>query len=480
MKRNYLKLIAVAALALGSVAANAQNFLTTYFMESNHLRHQNNPALLDTAYMTVPLFGNLGAGALGNVGADAFAYDVTSNGRRFTTSFMHSSVSTEEFLSKLEDLNKMNMFLNWGIVSNANYRWGGVNIFEMRLKHDTKLTAPRELFAFMKEPDAKNEYDIRDLALRSNTYLEFGFGHSHAIGDRVKIGAKGKLLVGLAYIDFGIDKFHVKHHGLGEGTLAKGGLVSVNGHVQIGTVLGGGFGSDDDEYDYDDKEDDSVDFSDFDVDSFGAENLSLGFGLDLGATVKVIDGLEASISLIDLGFVKYKAMANAYAKGEVEFEGFENSGDIANDPESSLGDQLDAILDDLGNAFELKKDGSVDQSFSLPTAMNIGLNYKMPFYDKLSAGVLYNHRFDKLAPYNQTMVIFDVYPCRWVEVALNTAFTSTGVSAGFACGVNLGSFSIAFGTDRLHTAGYNEDVMIPNDNFNTDFNFSLSFKKKKK
>lgn len=73
MKINFRHIPAALLLATATLPAAAQEFRSSYFMQTSNFRHQMNPALLDSSYVAVFL-GNLNVGTTGNIGLKNFVY----------------------------------------------------------------------------------------------------------------------------------------------------------------------------------------------------------------------------------------------------------------------------------------------------------------------------------------------------------------------------------------------------------------------
>lgn len=72
------KILSLALAAMTVMPAAAQELRTTYFMQTSNYRHEMNPALLDSAYIGVPLvLGNLNLGLTGNMGLEKYVYIFT-------------------------------------------------------------------------------------------------------------------------------------------------------------------------------------------------------------------------------------------------------------------------------------------------------------------------------------------------------------------------------------------------------------------
>ena len=87
-----------------------------------------------------------------------------------------------------------------------------MNVIEMNLRSNVGMVLPKSLFEFMKTTGAKEDYSISDLGVRTENYVELGLGRSHKIGDKLTVGAKAKLLFGLAYGDLNVNNLNLHIH----------------------------------------------------------------------------------------------------------------------------------------------------------------------------------------------------------------------------------------------------------------------------
>ena len=60
------------------------------------------------------------------------------------------------------------------------------------------------IIEFAKTAGAKQNYHLEDIGMRTTNYAELAFGHARNINDKLRIGAKMKVLVGAAYADFSV------------------------------------------------------------------------------------------------------------------------------------------------------------------------------------------------------------------------------------------------------------------------------------
>ena len=112
---------------------------------------------------------------------------------------------------------------------------------------------------------------------------------------------------------------------------------------------------------------------------------NMGFGIDLGATYKMLDDkLLLSASIIDLGYIKWKN--NAYLlehNGEIAFNGIDFSSEItgSDNAKDPIEEWTDSIIDDM-------KMVALNQKYStmLPTKIYLGGTYQLHKY--LNVGFL--------------------------------------------------------------------------------------------
>ena len=179
-------------------AAVAQQPLRSgYFLDGFYYRHQLNPAFAaERNYISIPVLGNINVEAQGNIGVSTFLYPY--QGDRLTT-FLNESVGADEFIGKLKDRNRFNVNLNLSVLSFGFHKWGGFNTFDINLKSSTGFSLPSQLFEFMKlgMQGESTEYRMDNINIHTNNYAEVALGHSRQINERLRVGGKFKLLVGL-------------------------------------------------------------------------------------------------------------------------------------------------------------------------------------------------------------------------------------------------------------------------------------------
>ena len=461
--KSFKKYIAVLLAAAGMAAPmHAQEFRSSYFMKTSNMRHQMNPALLDTPYISF-LLGGINVGARGNVGAANFIYPYHKNGYDYTT-FMNPDVTTSEFLGDLPSTSRVNMNVNMNIVSVGFRAFHGVNVVELNLRSKTNLRMPYEFFEFAKLAGDKEHYRLKDLGFNTQNYLELALGHSHKITDKLTVGAKVKFLLGAAYADMQTKQMDL--------TLT-GDLWRVQGDVRMKASLM------DTELKH--KTEQKNGYYRIDgLDDFKLGAPSFGMAFDMGAQYEVMEGLTVSAALTDLGFISWRNTHNTSSQGDYTFDGFDNiyitGGDEDKKEQNGLDNQFERMGDELEEMFSLYDEGKSKHGQALAATMNIGAEYAMPFYKKLSIGMLYTSRFAGMFSWHQAMLSAMVHPVKWFEATVNTSMSSTGWAWGSAISFKAPRFNFFLGTDAFMGKVSKQFIPLHSMNANVVMGFTFPMK----
>lgn len=456
-----IKSLAITALLLAtSVVAAAQTTRTGYFLKGNAYRYRLNPALMnDQHYLAFPLLGEIDVRTTGKLGLSDFIYD-TPDGTGLVT-FMHPTINAEDFLAGISENNALSLDFDMTLLSTGFFAFGGYNTLDIGLHSHSALNVPYDMFRFMKTLGG-GTYSIGNMSLATRNYIDVAIGHSHKIGDDLTIGARFKVLLGAAYANMLIEKMDVELSGERWMIDAKGSLSA---------TYGGSFTYDENGM----------------LEGFG-ENIvpglnGLGMGIDLGVTYDLSNvlakGLIVSASVTDLGYMKWKNVSKAgLATEPYVFDGFENIGTSEGQGES-VEDQMDAIGQDLQDMFLLADQGVADESEELSSTLHIGVEYKMPFYDKLSVGLLYSNRFDEIHPYHQLSLMANLSPVNWLSIAVSGTTSSFGMGYGAMLNLHCTGFNIFVATDCFLTRYNKQYIPLDNMNANVSVGFNIPFGRKR-
>lgn len=461
---NIKRALTVVLLLVAVFSVSAQALRTGYFLDGNLFRHRLNPALCGTrGYVSLPVLGGINVNTMGNFGMSSFLYESPYNSNKLVT-FMHSSVSADEFLGNLESDNLINMNLDFTLLSIGFKAFGGYNTIDLTLRSHTGLSLPYDMFRFMKVM-SDTKYSFGDIYMRTRNFADLSFGHSHKINESLTIGARAKFLFGLAYADAKFDRMDLSMSSdrweiaaKGEANIAIGGEFTLSEEKTLTgkTVIDG-----------------------YDNISVGLQGF--GMGLDLGATYDFSElfapGLVVSASLTDLGFIKWNKAARAEIAPEDSylFEGFSQMGIHSDSKNESIEDQLETTGDELEDFFALEDKGEGSVSSGIGAKLNLGVEYRMPFYDKLSAGFLYTHCFDDIFSYNQTSLMIAISPLKVLDFAVSGTLSDYGTGFGAMANLHCPGFSFFIGTDCFLGKVGKQYIPLENMNASVSFGVNIAF-----
>lgn len=475
--KNIRKYILAAVLTATAGTMMAQDLNSAYFTQDFKYRHDMNPAYgNDQGYAAIPVLGNLNVKLQGSFGVGDVLFKNPDygikKGAKKTTTFLHPDISYDEAMKGFDkDGNSLIFDMDIPIASVGFKALGGYNTVELKERTHFALSVPYSFFDFAKSMSNK-DYSFDDLGARGWSYAEIGLGHSRQIFDNLRVGAKLKFLFGLAYADLSMEGVHAKldnsNQWLIEGK-AKG-EISMKGAKFKKEVK-----------DYKSKTGTYDNITDLDIDGAGIGGF--GLGMDLGAiytfkdcSVEWLEGMKVSASLTDLGFISWSNTMLAESSGDpFVFNGFQMKYE-----DGSFKNGGDDIKDDLTDFANLEDKGDIGgKTTALAATMRLGVEYPMPFYDKLSAGLLYTHRFDGLYKWSEGRLSANVSPLTWLNGGINLAVTSYCTTMGWVLNIHPTGFNFFVGMD--HMVGKTGASSIPLDSnvsFNLGMNIAFGSKKK--
>lgn len=184
-------------LAAGS-SAMAQNLNSAYFTDQFASRNTMNPAFgNDQNFVSIPGLGNVNISLQGNFGYE----DVVMKNPRFgidsnkkMTTFMNPYISDAKALDGFSTgNNRVVGDVSVALLAAGFKAFGGYNTVELNSKSSLGMVLPYELFEFARNT-GNNNYNIGDISAHAQSYVELAFGHSRNIDEKLRVGAKFKLL----------------------------------------------------------------------------------------------------------------------------------------------------------------------------------------------------------------------------------------------------------------------------------------------
>lgn len=447
--------IVAIALAFCSAASAQHNLRTGYFLDGYAYKHKLNPAFgSDRGYFAIPIAGYLTAGVETNFSLSTLLYP-TGNGT-FTT-FLNPSVSAEEFLSKIQNNNPLNVNTDISILSLGFNAGKSFNTIDVSIKADARANVPGALFSWAKQYGS--HIDMSDLGINADVRLELSYGYSRTILGKIRIGAKVKLLAGLAKAKYSMNKLTLDLNENKWSAEAEGnGYFSAPG-IQLTTENGVINGVD-------------IPTPDYEEILKAAENhKNYGAAIDLGFSMDILKYLTVSASITDLGFINWTGTSLGSEYGNVEFTGLDNIGAEEVDIETQftqLGEELLEIVSPRVKSYNEKL------MEMLSMTAHVGLEFRMPFWQRLSAGVLGTYRFDGPYSWWETRGSVNLALLRWFSLSGNYAYSTYGESYGAAINFHPNGINLFVGIDSYKPALNMTRQYIPIDSFNTNLAVGLN------
>ena len=463
-----------------TLSANAQFLRTSYFMEGTHYRQQLNPALTPTkGYFNLPVIGAVNA----TVGSTSLGYqdiiDIIDDGDDFYKS--------TDFMNRLKDKNKLNVNFSTEILSAGWYKGKNFWSFNIGLRTDIGANLTKNMFTFLNEMETVEEnwrnsnYDISGQQLNINAYTEIGLGLSRQINSRLTVGARVKALLGIGNMELKLNRVAMSANLPSDQQInqwssesywnsmtpsqaaqaaqeLKDKFNNYHANLTVGAELKSSFKG------LELQEEEGKDYvTDFDFDSGKLGIAGYGFGIDLGASYKILDNLTVSASVLDLGFISWSKSSTKIASANpdpIDIKGstYANMVD-PNNPNTvmnavnQLQNDAQGYMDRVTNGDVLDydmlqlevSDAKESRKSRLASTLVLGAEYGF-FNNKLAVGVLSTTRFVQPDALTELTFSANYRPKSWFNVALSySAIQSAGKS--FGLGLKLGPLFV--GTDYM-------------------------------
>ena len=436
--KNIKSFIAVAVLGVASTAATAQNLNSGYFNDGYLYRHDLNPAFgNDQKYVAFPALGNFNLGLRSNLGVDNILYNV--NGR--TVLFLHPDVSDSQFLSGINDKNRIGETLKLQLFGTGFKAFGGYNTIEINARQNLNVDLPGSLLRLAKEGLQNKTYDISDFSAHADAYAELAFGHSRQIDDKLRVGAKVKVLLGVGNVDANFNKASLT---LGENEWS--GVTNAEIQANLKSMA---FLTETTERGPEGQKTPHTYVNDIDIDSWGIAGFGLGF--DLGAEYKLDQNWSFSAALLDLGFIGYSNNYVASTNGDHEIHTGKYLFNLDDDADNSFERECDRLVEDLSALYELQDNGNTGgRTKALAATMNLGVQYTPDFYKKLTIGLMNSTRMGKYG-WTEFRLSANVSPVKAFSASATFAAGTFGTSFGWLLNAHPTGFNFFLGMD--HTLG---------------------------
>ena len=433
-----------AAMTLCGTAVTAQTMNSAYFTGDYKYRHDLNPAYgNEQNYISWPALGNLNVSTHGNFGYG----DVVMNNPMFgkgsdkkMTTFLNPYISSSDALSGFsKGNNRISGNVDITILSAGFKAFGGYNTIELGARTSFGMSLPYELFEFAKNTGNKS-YDIGDVTANATAFAQLAFGHSHQIGDKLRIGAKVQFLFGGARADLKMENLKADLTADDKWTVT--GKATANVSMKGFTYL-------ESEEEYNDPQRGTYRKVD-DIDIDGAGLGGFGMAFDLGGIYKINRDWTVSAAVVDLGFINWSNNMQATNRSQsFIFNGFHDTA-VKSDHTNSLDNQADKYGDQIADFANLSDEGDQgSRSTGFGATVNVGCEYTLPVYRKLTFGLLSSTRINGDHTWTEGRLSANVAPLKWLDGGINVAVNSYTASMGWVLNIHPKGQNFFIGMDHL-------------------------------
>lgn len=440
-------------MAVGCSAA-AQTINSAYFTEYYKFRHMLNPAFgNEQNYVSIPALGNISVNTHGNFGYQDVIMSnpmYPSLSSKKMTTFMNPYISAEDALSGFSTgNNRITGDVSLTILSAGFKAFGGYNTIEINSRTTTGVSLPYELFEFAKNT-GNHSYDIGDINAHAQSFAEIAFGHSRQINDKLRLGAKLKVLVGLGRAD-------VKMRNMKADLTAEDKWTITGEATADVSMKGFSYVSEEKEYNIEGSGTYER-VNDVDLDGVGVGGF--GMAIDLGGVYEINEDWTVSASVLDLGFISWTndMLAENRSKSFV-FNGFHDVS-VTSDRGEEIDTKVDRYGDQLADFANLTDMGDKGgRSTGIGATINVGVEYTLPVYRKVSFGALCTSRINGAYSWTEGRLSANYAPLNWLDGGVSFAVNSFTTSMGWVLNLHPKGYNFFIGMD--HILGKTSKEMIP-------------------
>lgn len=444
MKKLSFIIILLFIAQLGS----SQTLHSLYFFQDNDQRDELNPAFsVDHNFVTFPGLGNIYVNANSNIGLKAF---MQPSGNEMVT-FLNPNISIDNALSNFKHMNIIEADANINIFKIGFHAMKGMNTIGINVKSQTGAYLPKGIFEFLKagQTNEHTEYNMSNVNVVTQNYVELALGHSHKINKKLSLGGRLKVLFGGAY-----SKAHIQNMNI---SMSSNEWI-INQTSNFIASKGVNFETNDN--------------GKIDKIKFGNWGLAgMGLGLDLGMEYKINKNATFSFAITDLGFIKWNKCSTGYNKNQsFKYDGFTN---IATEDSKSFNDAADEIWKNLKGLVEYHEEPlKKSKTTSLYTTIRGAGEYGI-INNKISFGLLASLRVGAPKLWAEAMVSTNFRPTSWFSAAVNGSYSNVRSSIGTALNFHPKIVNFFIGMDYF-LATYGKQF-IPVNAAKVNIGFGLSF-----
>jgi hypothetical protein len=415
-----IKYFIIAFIFILSVDAQAQNSQVMYYMRipQNHLM---NPAIkpANRFYLGLPVITGINAG-FGNSFLDLkkiFPNDTIG-------SWPPANFDVNQLAGMLQEKNTISADANIQLFGLGFMIGHDLNIFiDVIDRVEVKSVFPKDILKLYIAGGSQysdQTIDLSGLNIRAQYFREAGIGFSKNVTQKLRIGGKAKLLLGVASINFDNRSLSLKVNSDYSQTISADASLDISGKQRINELKnsfsGGKIGQ-------------------IARDYLNTSLTNKGFGMDLGIVYNPIKMFTFSAAVTDLGYINWKDDLKSYvAKNTFNFQGITLE-DVVNNT-VSMDSLINGIVDTVKNSF-IENPNPLAFKTYLPTGITIGASLNL--FSVLSLGVLsqtrlYGGQINEALTLSSNLYFGRVFTASLSYTMANYSYDNIGFGLAFKAG----------------------------------------------
>ncbi|MCQ2159409.1 MAG: DUF5723 family protein, partial [Bacteroidales bacterium] len=187
-------LVNIVLVLMTAITATGQNMQSLYFLDNSLYGYRINPAIPSEKNFAGQIISNVDLSANSSLGLSNFVFK-DSSGKMI--SGFNRALPTETFLEGISPSNNLGVVESLTILSCGF--WTEKNFFhniEFNVRGYQDASLPKDFFALLKEGNREEPYNLAGFRISNQSYLEFAYGMSKSLGDKISVGGRVKLLIG--------------------------------------------------------------------------------------------------------------------------------------------------------------------------------------------------------------------------------------------------------------------------------------------
>ncbi len=371
---------------------------------------------------------------------------------------LHPSANQDDFLAKFEE---KNTFVSNAYLKLFSLGFGVKSMYftlDVTSRLNQSISYPGDLMYFLISGNENGQtFNFSSLGMNSMEFIEYAVGISKKFNNQLTVGIKPKFMAGISNITSNNNDISL-YTSYDEWILSA--------QMEINTSLPGVTLPVNENGGFDPEGEADVDSNLIDPSRIQALALgNPGFGIDLGVHYRPIKQLELSLSVLDLGYIKWKNYTNtSYLEGSYTFDGVELS--LSDTSSNFMGEISDSIL----NSIEFTGNADAFTNYLLPKII-VGGRYFIT--KKFDVGAIARIDFSDAGTFANLILLTNWRPSSMFS--LSASYKPTGGTAntfGLGTSFSLGPINLYLVSDYIPTS-YRMVNNVPVPTSQKNFNFRV-------